>query len=194
MKKLNKKIVAIGASSSRQSINKQFANFAAHQVPEAEVTLLDLNDYEMPIYSIDREREEGIPKLAYDFKEQLLEADGLVISFAEHNGVYTAAFKNIFDWISRIKGSTFGDKPMLLLATSPGKRGGKTILEIAVKRFAFMNKGSIASFSLPSFRENFSQETGIRDPHLKQDFQTQLQKFIQAIEDELTQVANVSSV
>ncbi len=184
MKKLNKKIVAMGASSSRQSINKQFAQFAAHQVPHAEVNLLDLNDYEMPIYSIDREQEEGIPKLAYDFKEQLLEADGLVISFAEHNGVYTAAFKNIMDWISRIKGSTFGDKPMLLLATSPGKRGGKTILEIAVKRFAFMNKGSIASFSLPSFRDNFTNETGIKNPELRQDFQDQIHKFINAIQKE----------
>ena len=66
---MNKKILAFGASNSKQSINRIFANYAAHQVSEAEVNLLDLNDFEMPIYGIDRERESGIPALAHDFKD-----------------------------------------------------------------------------------------------------------------------------
>ncbi|PCI64867.1 MAG: NADPH-dependent FMN reductase, partial [Gammaproteobacteria bacterium] len=75
--------------------NKKLANFTAHQIENAQVTLLDLNDFEMPIYSIDRENETGIPDLAHQFKKHLAEADGIIISFAEHNGAYTAAFKNI---------------------------------------------------------------------------------------------------
>ena len=51
------KIVAFGASSSKTSINKQLANYAAQQIPNAEVNLLDLNGYEMPIYSVDKENE-----------------------------------------------------------------------------------------------------------------------------------------
>jgi chromate reductase len=101
-----KKIVAFGASSSVNSINKQFASFVANKISNSELIILDLNDFEMPIYSEDRERFEAIPSLAYDFKAILKNADGIIISFAEHNGSYTAAFKNIFDWISRIeKGS-----------------------------------------------------------------------------------------
>jgi len=66
----------------------------------------------MPIYSEDYERLSGIPKEAYDFKEIIKEADGIIISFAEHNGAYTAAFKNVFDWISRIEKVVWYNKPM----------------------------------------------------------------------------------
>lgn len=176
-----KKIVAFGASSSRQSINKKFARFAANQITDANVTLLDLNDFEMPIFSIDRERESGIPALALQFKEQIKQADGIIISFAEHNGAYSTAFKNVFDWISRIEKDVWASKPMFLLATSPGGRGGKTVLEIALNKFKRMNNNTIISFSLPSFRNNFMKEKGIIDEGLRQAFEEQLQLFENAL-------------
>lgn len=178
---MNKKIVAFGASNSSQSINKKLANFAAHEVKNAEVNLLDLNDFEMPIYSIDREKTTGIPALAHEFKQHIIDADGIVISFAEHNGAYSTAFKNIFDWISRIDKNVWTNKPMFLLATSPGERGGRTVLEIAVNKFRFMNKNTITHFSLPSFRVNFSEENGIENPELKQAFEEQLKVFTEAL-------------
>ncbi len=178
---MSKKIVAFGASSSRQSINKQFAKWAARQIVEAEVTLLDLNDYEMPIFSVDKEREQGIPVLAKEFKVELANSDGTVISFAEHNGAYAAAFKNIMDWVSRIDGDVWANKPMLLLATSPGGRGGKTVLDIAVNKFGFMNKNTIASFSLPSFSQNFDADKGIVHADLLAAFNEQLAVFEQAL-------------
>ena len=89
-------IVAFGASSSQNSINRKLAHFAAQQVPNAHIKLLDLNDYEMPLYSTDREKE-GIPEKARGFKAALQGSDGIIISFAEHNGAYTTAFKNIYD-------------------------------------------------------------------------------------------------
>ena len=58
---INKTILAFGASNSKQSINKKLAKFAADQVADAAVQFLDLNDFEMPIYSIDRQNESGIP-------------------------------------------------------------------------------------------------------------------------------------
>ena len=69
------KILAFGASSSKKSINKRLAVYVAHRVPNADVNVLDLNDYEMPIYSIDRENEDGIPDLAHKFKEQFKNSD-----------------------------------------------------------------------------------------------------------------------
>ena len=136
---MSKKIIAIGASNSKNSINKALATYAANRVEGANVQVLDLNDYEMPIYGIDYENEHGIPQKAEDFRNALHASDGIVISFAEHNGAYSVAFKNVMDWISRIKGDVWGNKPMLLMATSPGGRGGKTVLDIAVAKFAFMN-------------------------------------------------------
>lgn len=179
---MTKNIVAFGASSSRNSINKKLASFVANQIDGASVNLLDLNDFEMPIYSIDRELETGIPELAVAFKNHLKKSDGIIISFAEHNGAYSAAFKNIMDWISRIEKDTWANKPMLLLATSPGGRGASTVLDIAVNKFKFMNSNTIASFSLPFFTKNFSEEEGILDSELKDKLQEQVTVFLEAIE------------
>ncbi|MCF6128373.1 NAD(P)H-dependent oxidoreductase [Flavobacterium sp. AS60] len=156
-----KKLLAFGASNSSDSINKQLAKYAASLFSNAIVDLLDLNDYEMPIYSKDREKENGIPQLAHDFYKKIGDADLVLISFAENNGNYTTAFKNILDWMSRINGKTFQEKPMLLLATSPGARGGSSVLDIAVKRMPFQGGVVKGSFSLPSFNENFNVEKGI---------------------------------
>ncbi|MFC1565874.1 NADPH-dependent FMN reductase [Candidatus Neomarinimicrobiota bacterium] len=174
---MTKKIIAFGASSSKYSINQKLANFAANAISNANVKLLDLNDFEMPIFSIDRELESGIPELAYEFKKQVKNVDGIVISFAEHNGAYSAAFKNIFDWISRIENDVWLNKPMFLLATSPGKNGGKSVLDIAVTKFRRMNANTIVSFSLPSFSNNFSEKDGITDKTLLHMFNKQLALF-----------------
>ena len=162
-----KKIIAFGASSSKNSINKQLASYAANLFSNATVELLDLNDYEMPIYSVDKEKENGIPSLAQQFYDKIGTADLLVISLAEHNGAYSSAFKNILDWASRINNKTFQQKPMLLLATSPGARGGSTVLEIAKNRFPFQGADLKGSFSLPNFNENFDLVNGITNPELK---------------------------
>ena len=161
-----KKIIAFGASNSETSINKQLATYAANQFENTSIEILDLNDYEMPVFSIDKEKN-GIPQLAHDFYNKLGTADLIIISFAEHNGVYATAFKNIFDWTSRVNMNVFQDKPMFLLATSPGPRGGSTVLEIASKRFPFQGGIVKGSFSLPSFYENFDVINGIIHPEYK---------------------------
>lgn len=162
-----KKIIAFGASSSKTSINKQLATYTANQFQNVSVEILDLNDYEMPIYSVDKEKENGIPQLAHDFYSKLGSADLIIISFAEHNGAYSAAFKSIFDWASRINGKTFQEKPMLLLATSPGVRGGSSVLEIAKNRFPFQGGIVKGSFSLPNFNDNFDVEKGITNEEMR---------------------------
>lgn len=172
-----KKIIAFGASSSKHSINKQLANYAAHQFENVVVELLDLNEYEMPIFSVDKQKENGIPQLAHDFFAKLGSADLILISFAEHNGAYSSAFKNILDWTSRIDSKTFQGKPMFLLATSPGPRGGSTVLEIAKNRFPFQGGNVKGSFSLPNFNENFDIEKGITNITLK----NQLNEIIESI-------------
>lgn len=123
----------------------------------------------MPIYSVDREKENGIHPLSREFYTKIGSADLVVLSLAEHNGAYSSAFKNILDWASRINTKTFQQKPMLLLATSPGPRGGNTVLEIAKNRFPFQGADLKGSFSLPNFNENFDVEQGITNSELKSD-------------------------
>jgi chromate reductase, NAD(P)H dehydrogenase (quinone) len=164
-----RKILAFAGSNSKNSINKQLVTYTTSLFDKAEVQLLDLNDYEMPLYSIDKENENGIPSLAQDFYAKIGNADLLVLSLAEHNGAYSTAFKNIFDWTSRINGKNFQGKKMLLMATSPGARGGSSVLEMAKDRFPRHDADLVAVFSLPNFNDNFDVEKGITNADLKKE-------------------------
>lgn len=172
------KIIAFGASTSSRSINQQFAHYAALQMGD-DVQMLDLNDFEMPIYSMDREKENGIPEEALEFLDVIGEADLLVISMAEHNGAYSAAFKNIFDWASRSEAKVFQNKPLLLLSTSPGGFGGGNVMQLALTRFPKHAANIIAHFSLPSFGENF--DNGITNSELKAQFESALETAKEAL-------------
>ena len=174
-----KKILALGASSSRNSINKKLATYTASQINDTEVTILDLNDFEMPLFSVDKEKD-GMPEPAQIFKNHLIETDGIIISFAEHNGSYAAVYKNLVDWTSRIKSEKkiWEGKPMFLMATSPGGRGGQTVLGAALNSYNHQGGNVVASFSLPRFNNNFSIEEGIKDDELLSSFKEQLNLFI----------------
>ena len=182
-KKGVKNVVAFGASSSANSINRTLALYAASQIKDVEVVALDLNAYEMPIYSQDRENESGIPQLALDFLKQIGEADGVIVSLAEHNGAYSAAFKNILDWASRArkKMDVWQNKPMLLMATSPGGRGGATVHGLAKSLFPHMAAKISGEMILPGYYDNFDVKKGITNSTLQSDFEKALTLFETAV-------------
>ena len=152
------KIIAFAATNHSKSINKQLIEYAASLLTKVDVEILDLNHYELPLYSQDREEELGHPKLAKAFLAKIADSDGLIISFAEHNGSYTVAYKNIFDWCSRIEPKVFQNKPMVLLATSPGSMGASTVLAAAIQSAPYFDGIVKASLSIPSFFDNFDNE------------------------------------
>lgn len=157
-------ILAFAASSSRQSINKQLIRYAADILEvkhNAEVDIIDLNDFEMPIYSADRETESGIPSQAQAFYDKITAADAVVVSFAEHNGSYTAAYKNLFDWASRINAKVYQQKPALMLATSPGPGGASNVLNIATTSAPYFGIDLKASLSVAKFFDNFDSAKGV---------------------------------
>ncbi|QFU07576.1 NADPH-dependent FMN reductase [Rhodobacteraceae bacterium THAF1] len=168
---MTKTILAFGASNSKASINHQLAlrvgDLVAAELGDARVTSLLLHDFDMPVYSIDRENADGIPAPAQAFIDALAAADGVVISFAEHNGSLTAAFKNVFDWASRIDGKVYQGKPLLALATSPGARGGQSVLDHAAAQAPFRGAASVEVFSLPSFGETFADGAVLDGEHAK---------------------------
>lgn len=155
-----RKVTCFAASSSRNSINKQLVTYAAGLLENVEVEILDLNDYELPLFSVDREAELGQPALARAFVDKIRGSDALIIAFAEHNGCYSAAYKNLYDWASRIEGKVYHDKPMVLLATSPGGRGGKSVLELALAQMPRFGGDVRGSVSVPSFADNFDSDRG----------------------------------
>lgn len=177
---IKKNIITLGGSSSKKSINKVLANYAASFLTDLEVETLDLNDYQIPMFSVDEEGANGIPADIKKLSDQFLATDGFVLSLAEHNGSYSAAFKNVMDWISRVDGSIFKKKPMLLLSTSPGARGGATVMATALGSFPHLGATVTAHFSLPSFFDNF-KENEISDQTLKADLLVKVKSFEKAL-------------
>ena len=172
------KLLAFAASSSTKSINKQLATYAASHVEHndgVEVEIIDINDYEMPLFSEDKEALLGQPQQAKDFFAKLGQADAIIIAFAEHNGSYTAAYKNLFDWTSRIEQKLFQNKPMLLLATSPGPGGASSVLSAATGSAPYFAGNVKGSLSIPSFYDNFDMEKQqLRNAELENKLQSAL--------------------
>ncbi len=152
---MSKKIIAFAGSNSKTSINKQLATYAASLSKNVPIEVLDLNDFELPTYSVDIEKASGIPNNAKLFFNKMTNANGFIVSLAEHNGAYTSVFKSLFDWVSRIEVKLFQEKPMLLMSTAPGPNGGQSVFKIAESRFPRHNADIVSKFILPSFKDNF---------------------------------------
>ena len=153
------KVLAFAASNSRNSINKALVSYAADMletsiIDDAAIEIIDINNYEMPLYGVDREQESGIPDLAHQFYKKIGDADALLIAYAEHNGFYTAAFKNLFDWTSRVDMQVYQGKPAVLLAASPGPRGASNVLKVAKESAPFFGMDVKADLSIPRFSDS----------------------------------------
>ena len=155
------KILAFAASSSIKSINKKLVTCAASLLSTDDVDIVDLNDFELPLFSEHKELELGKPELADKFLTKIANADALIISFAEHNGSYTVAYKNLFDWCSRTNPKVFQNKPMLLLSTSPGPSGASNVLNTAINSIPYFDGVIKGSYSLPNFYDNFDMNKNI---------------------------------
>ncbi|PID67903.1 MAG: NADPH-dependent FMN reductase [Flavobacteriia bacterium] len=164
-------ILAFGASFSPVSINHMFASFAASHFKHGNCRLLNLSEYTLPVFMATEDQVNNPPEAVIDFIDQFKWADLVIISLAEHNGSYTAAFKNLFDWASVVDGKIFEGTKVVLLSTSPGERAAQTVMAAAKNRFPYHGANIIGDFSLPEFDTNFKPEEGIVNETLKKDFE-----------------------
>lgn len=126
------RILAFGGSLRRDSFNQKLATVAAAGAREAgaEVTLIALRDFPLPVFDQDLEDAEGMPPAAKALKQLFREHDGLLIAAPEYNSSLTAALKNALDWVSRAETNdepplaAFTGKTAALCAASPGALGG----------------------------------------------------------------------
>ncbi len=161
------KTLAFAASNHSQSINGALVEYAATRLksfsPSVEIEFIDINDYEMPIYSMDREKSDGVHPLAQDFFGKIGDADALIVSFAEYNGYVTAAWKNIYDWMSRIDQKVWQDKPIVLLAATPGPRAGTNVLQTQEFTAPFFGMDIKGKYGVGLWREAWDGTTLTKD-------------------------------
>ena len=104
------RILAFSGSARRDSLNKKLIRVAAQAARDAgaEVTLIDLDDFTLPVYHGDLEADHGMPENARRLRELFLAHDALLISTPENNWSTTALLKNTIDWMSRSIGDGKG--------------------------------------------------------------------------------------
>ncbi len=169
------KIIAFAGSNSSKSINQQLATYAASLTPNTEV--IQLTDYNTPIYSEDAESETGIPESIQRLNNKLSAADGFIIAVNEHNGNISAFFKNILDWLSRNQRDFLKDKKVVLLSTSPGGRGGASAIGIAQKTLPYFGATVVGTISIGNFYDVFKNGELI-DSHLAESLKQTTLKLL----------------
>ena len=125
------KILAFAGSARTASFNKQLIKIAVQGARDAgaEVTLIDLRDYPLPLFDQDLEASSGIPENGLKLKKLFLENDGLLIASPECNSSFSPLFKNTIDWVSRSSPgeaglAAFNGKVATIMSASPGALGG----------------------------------------------------------------------
>jgi chromate reductase, NAD(P)H dehydrogenase (quinone) len=125
-------ILAFGGSLRRDSFNQKLATIAAAGAREAgaQVTLIALRDFSLPVFDQDIEDSSGLPDNAKKLKSLFLEHHGLLIASPEYNSSISGSLKNVVDWVSRAETddepvlAAFSGKTAALCAASPGALGG----------------------------------------------------------------------
>ena len=142
------KILAFAGSGRKDSVNKKVVAIAAKGAEEAgaKVTMVNLEDFNMPIFTEDLETELGMHPGGQAFKELLMSHDGLLISNPEYNSSYSALFKNSIDWASRKLDDekpleAYKGKVAAIMAASPGALGGMRVL--VTTRMLLENLGTL---------------------------------------------------
>jgi chromate reductase, NAD(P)H dehydrogenase (quinone) len=166
------RILAFAGSTRRESFNKKLVQIAAKGAREAgaEVTLIDLKDFPLPLFDQDFEAEQGMPNNGAKLKKLFIDHDGLLIASPEYNSSVTAVLKNAIDWVSRPAPGepslvAFRDKVATLMSASPGALGG--LRGLVHVRSILGNIGVIVlpdQIAVAKAREAFQPDGSLIDP------------------------------
>lgn len=125
------KILAFAGSARKDSFNKKILKIAAAGARDAgaDLTVIDLADYPLPLMDQDLEVEVGVPENARRLKDLFSEHQGLLIAAPEYNSSITPLLKNAIDWVSRPEPGIprlhyISGKWAALLSASPTPLGG----------------------------------------------------------------------
>lgn len=177
-----KKILAFAGSNSSTSINHALVENIASKLDDSEVTVIKLDNYELPIYGEDLEKDQGFPEPLERLLQEVKAADGLIISVNEHNGSVSAFFKNVLDWLSRIEYKFLAEKKVLLMSASPGKRGALSAYEYTKGVLPRYGAEVMDGVNFPSFPQNYSEEEKkITNDGLESDISNAIDAFAAAV-------------
>ena len=164
------RILAFAGSTRQDSYNKTMVRIAAKAAEQAgaEVNVIDLRDYPLPIFDEDLEKS-GTPENARKLKELFVQHQGLLIASPEYNSSITAVLKNTIDWVSRPASGepplvAYRDKVASLMSASPGALGG--LRGLVHLRSILGNIGVVVlpdQIAVPKAHEAFDSDGRLKD-------------------------------
>ncbi|HEX2854772.1 MAG TPA: NAD(P)H-dependent oxidoreductase [Opitutaceae bacterium] len=161
------RVLAFSGSARRESLNRKLLAVTVDAVRNAgaEVTLIDLNAYTLPLYHGDLEDAEGLPENAKKLVELITQHAGLLIASPEYNSMFTPLVKNTLDWCTRAEENPFTGKVAAIVSASPGQLGGVRSLQHL--RHLLLHLGCHvvpAQCTLPKAHEAFDPAGKLKDP------------------------------
>jgi chromate reductase, NAD(P)H dehydrogenase (quinone) len=178
------RILAFSGSARRDSLNKKLLAVAVTAVREAggEVTLIDLNDYVLPLYHGDLETEQGLPDNAKKLIQLGVQHNALLIASPEYNGFITPLLKNTIDWMTRDETDPFEGKVAAVVSASPGPFGGLRSQLLAQQLLAKIGCHIVPLLCvLPRAHQAFDEQGRLKD--------AQTQKSVHALATDLVRTA-----
>lgn len=173
-----KQILALAASNKRVSINQTLLHVAVSKLVHLQSDILSLSEIDLPVYNEEMEHDDGIPELVMNTYRRFAAADGFMLACPEHNGLPPAAFKNLFDWMSRVSQQVFQMKPVMLLSTSPGLNGGASNLLLLKELLPRWGGESAGIFTLGNFYQHFNfNEMALNDPSIDNQLTNEVNLF-----------------
>jgi chromate reductase len=166
------RILAFAGSTRRESFNKKLVQIAVKGAREAgaDLTMLDLKDFPLPLFDQDLEAEHGMPDNGTKLKRLFIDHDGLLVASPEYNSSITAVLKNAIDWLSRPAPGepplvAFRGKVATLMSASPAALGG--LRGLVHLRSILGNIGVIVlpdQVAVPKAHEAFQPDGSLNDP------------------------------
>ncbi len=174
-------ILAFAGSNSSTSINFQLVKHTVSLIHGHRVQTMDMALFDLPMFSVDHEKEYGYTNSLAELRDDLHRSDGLLLSVNEHNGNPSSYFKNLVDWLSRLELNFLDNTKIFLMSTSPGRRGASSSLSIVEDLLPKFGGEIVSTFSLPSFRHNFEDGKGITDEELAGKHQEALEQWLKSL-------------
>jgi chromate reductase len=169
------RILAFSGSARRESLNRKFLAVAVQATREAggEVTLLDLNDFVLPLYHGDLEDADGLPANAAKLIELIARHDALLIASPEYNSMITPLLKNTLDWCTRGDDDPFPGKVAAVISASPGGYGGVRSLQLAQQLLLKLGCHIVAGqVTLPQADKAFDEHGALKESRAQKSVQT----------------------
>ena len=179
------KILAFSGSARKESLNKKFLAVAVQEVKNAggEVTLIELSDYELPLYNGDLEDASGLPDNARKLIDLIKGHAGLLIASPEYNSMITPLLKNTIDWCTRADDDNpFPGRVAAVVSASPGALGGIRSLKLAQQLLLHLGCHVVpGNTMLPQAHKAFGPDGKLTDPRALKSVQELAAKLVETV-------------